>query len=100
MDIDSPNPSTTRLLLPPTKLIHPRLPVTLVTRERLLRDMDGNNLYYKTNSITLGGGESADVIIDSAGIPAGTYFLYTTNLDHLSNDAENFGGQMTEIEVI
>ena len=29
----------------------------------------------------------------------GTYFLYTTNLDHLSNDAENFGGMMTEIVV-
>lgn len=74
--------------------------LVIANNARLLRDMDGNNLYYKTNSITLGGGESADVIIDSAGIPAGTYFLYTTNLDHLSNDAENFGGQMTEIEVI
>ena len=27
------------------------------------------------------------------------YPLYSTNLDHLSNDAENFGGQMTEIHV-
>jgi hypothetical protein len=30
----------------------------------------------------------------------GTYYLYTPNLDHLSNDAENFGGQMTEIRVL
>ena len=66
---------------------------------RLLRDMAGNNLAYKTNSITLGGGESADVILDSADVPPGTYFLYTTNLDHLSNDAENVGGMMTEIVV-
>jgi hypothetical protein len=66
---------------------------------RLLRDMAGNNLYYDTNSITLGGGESADVILDSADVPKGTYFLYTTNLDHLSNDAENVGGMMTEILV-
>jgi FtsP/CotA-like multicopper oxidase with cupredoxin domain len=66
---------------------------------RLLRDMAGNNLAYNTNSITLGGGESADVIIDSADVPPGTYFLYTTNLDHLSNDAENVGGMMTEIVV-
>jgi FtsP/CotA-like multicopper oxidase with cupredoxin domain len=66
---------------------------------RLLRDMAGNNLYYDTNSITLGGGESADVILDSADVPQGTYFLYTTNLDHLSNDAENVGGMMTEIVV-
>jgi hypothetical protein len=32
-------------------------------------------------------------------IPTGTYYLYTPNLDHLSNDAENFGGEMTEIHV-
>jgi hypothetical protein len=67
---------------------------------RLLRDMAGNNLAYNTNSITLGGGESADVIIDSADVPPGTYFVYTTNLDHLSNDAENLGGMMTEIQVM
>ncbi len=66
---------------------------------RLLRDLDGNNLYYNTNSITLGGGESVDVILDVSSTPAGTYFLYSTNLDHLSNDAENFGGMMTEIVV-
>ena len=28
-----------------------------------------------------------------------TYYLYTPNLDHLSNDAENFGGLMTEVHV-
>ena len=67
---------------------------------RLLRDEDGNNLAFKTNSITLAGGESADVILDSVGVPPGTYYLYTTNLDHLSNDAENVGGMMTEIRVV
>ncbi len=66
---------------------------------KLLRDQAGNNLYYTTNSITLGGGESLDVILDATGIPAGTYFLFTPNLDHLSNDAENFGGLMTEVHV-
>jgi hypothetical protein len=25
--------------------------------------------------------------------------LYTSQLDHLSNDAENFGGMMTEIRI-
>jgi FtsP/CotA-like multicopper oxidase with cupredoxin domain len=73
--------------------------LVIADNARLLRDMAGNNLYYQTNSLTLGGGESADAIIDSTGVPLGTYFLYTTNLDHLSNDAENFGGQMTEIVV-
>jgi FtsP/CotA-like multicopper oxidase with cupredoxin domain len=81
---------------------------------KLLRDQDGNNLDYYTNSITLGGGESADVILDSClvrsnpadpssacttAIAPGTYYLYTSNLDHLSNDAENFGGQMTEVRI-
>jgi Putative multicopper oxidases len=66
---------------------------------KLLRDQSGNNLYYTTNSITLAGGESLDVILDSTGVPAGTYYLYTPNLDHLSNDAENFGGLMTEVHV-
>jgi FtsP/CotA-like multicopper oxidase with cupredoxin domain len=65
---------------------------------RLLRDGDGNNLYYKTNSLTLGGGQSADVIL-IAPATAGTYFLYTTNLDRLANDRENFGGMITEIRV-
>jgi len=75
---------------------------------KLLRDQAGNNLYYSTNSITLAGGESLDVILDTSapksdGTPykAGeTYFLYTPNLDHLSNDAENFGGLMTEVHII
>jgi FtsP/CotA-like multicopper oxidase with cupredoxin domain len=76
------------------------IPMTVIAvNARLLRDESGNNLYYNTNSITLGGGESADVILDASNVPAGTYFLYTTNLDHLSNDAENFGGMMTEILV-
>jgi FtsP/CotA-like multicopper oxidase with cupredoxin domain len=66
---------------------------------KLLRDQAGNNLAYNANSITLAGGESLDVILDATGIPAGTYYLYTPSLDHLSNDAENFGGLMTEVHV-
>jgi FtsP/CotA-like multicopper oxidase with cupredoxin domain len=77
------------------------IPMTVIAQNaRLLRDMAGNNLYSDTNSITLGGGESVDVILDATNIPPGTYFLYSTNLDHLSNDAENFGGMMTEIQVL
>src|SRR6202035_1101600 len=88
------------------------IPMTVIGyNAKLLRDQAGNNLYYNTNSITLGGGESLDVILDTCQVraatgvctttyPAGTYYLYTPNLDHLSNDAENFGGLMTEIHVI
>jgi FtsP/CotA-like multicopper oxidase with cupredoxin domain len=66
---------------------------------RILRDQAGNNLYYQTNSITLAGGESLDVILDTSKVATGTYFLFTPQVDHLSNDAENFGGLMTEIQV-
>jgi FtsP/CotA-like multicopper oxidase with cupredoxin domain len=70
---------------------------------KLLRDQAGNNMYYNTNSITLGGGESLDVILDASDTskyPSGSvFYLYTPNLDHLSNDAENFGGLMTEVRV-
>jgi hypothetical protein len=67
---------------------------------RLLRDLAGNNTAYVTNSITMAGGESADVILDATGLAAGQkFYLYTPNLDHLSNDAENFGGLMTEINI-
>ena len=67
---------------------------------RLLRDMAGNNTAYSTNSITLGGGESIDVILDASGYKAGQrFYLFTPNLDHLANDAENFGGLMTEVNI-
>jgi FtsP/CotA-like multicopper oxidase with cupredoxin domain len=70
---------------------------------RLLRDLDGNNMDYFTNSITLAGGESIDVILDASNTtkyPTGSvFYLYTPQLDHLSNDAENFGGMMTEVRI-
>jgi hypothetical protein len=55
----------------------------------------------------MGGGESADAILDVSDttqypVVPGTrkiFYLYSTNLDRLSNDAENFGGQMAEIVV-
>jgi len=70
---------------------------------KLLRDQSGNNMDYYTNSITLGGGESLDLILDASDTtkyhPGQIFYLYTPNLDHLSNDAENFGGLMTEIRI-
>src|SRR5256885_6959993 len=68
---------------------------------KMLRDQSGNNLSYETNSITLGGGESLDVILDSCAVrptlasgtpdfttctttlPAGTYYLYHPNFYNL-----------------
>lgn len=80
------------------------IPMTVVGyNAKLLRDQSGNNLYYTTNSITLAGGESADVILDASNsslYPAGSvFYLFTPQLDHLSNDQENFGGLMTEVHI-
>jgi hypothetical protein len=79
---------------------------------KLLRDQAGMNTEFYTNSITLGGGESLDVILDASDAscgssgcaatqyPAGSvFYLYSPQLDHLSNDAENFGGMMTEVHI-
>jgi FtsP/CotA-like multicopper oxidase with cupredoxin domain len=80
---------------------------------KLLRDQAGNNTDYYTNSITLAGGESLDVILDACSsrnadgscgsnnnyATKQVFYLYTPNLDHLSNDAENFGGLMTEVHI-
>jgi FtsP/CotA-like multicopper oxidase with cupredoxin domain len=70
---------------------------------KLLRDQAGNNTEFYTNSITLGGGESLDVILDASDtstFKAGqVYYLYEPDLDRLSNDAENFGGMMTEVHI-
>jgi FtsP/CotA-like multicopper oxidase with cupredoxin domain len=60
---------------------------------------DGKDLYYETSSVTLGGGESTEVMIDTSQVEAGTYFLYTTNLNFLSNFKEDNGGMMTEIVI-
>jgi FtsP/CotA-like multicopper oxidase with cupredoxin domain len=64
-----------------------------------LRGPTGLSTSYTTGSVTLGGGEAVDVILDTTGVAPGTYFLYTTNLNYLSNNTEDFGGMMTEIVV-
>jgi len=76
------------------------VPFHVVGRDaRLLRADDGTNQSYYANSVTLGGGESTDVILETANVAPGTYYLYTSNLNRLANGSENFGGQMTEIRI-
>jgi hypothetical protein len=89
---------------------------------KLLRDQAGNNTEYWTNSITLGGGESNDVILDASDAgcnydgqhagcgaqlyPAGSvFYLYEPDLFRLSNDAEvhicnSVGNPATEAGVV
>jgi FtsP/CotA-like multicopper oxidase with cupredoxin domain len=59
----------------------------------------GQNVYFDVTTLTLGGGEVREVLIDTADVAAGTYFLYTTNLNRLSNNEDDYGGMMTEIVI-
>jgi hypothetical protein len=82
-------------------LISPSIPMKVIGIDaKELRATDGlTPLHYTTNSVTMGGGMSFDVILDTAGVSAGTYYLYAANLQYLSNLDEDFGGMMTEIRI-
>jgi FtsP/CotA-like multicopper oxidase with cupredoxin domain len=59
----------------------------------------GLSLYQTVNSVNIAGGESYDILIDTTGVTPGTYFLYSTNLNELTNELQDFGGMMTEIRI-
>ncbi len=82
-------------------LISPSIPMEVVGIDsRELRTEDGSTpIHYMTNSYTLGGGQAADIILDTTGVAPGTYYLYAANLNYLSNYQEDFGGMMTEIHI-
>jgi len=65
----------------------------------LLRGPDGKDTSMEVNVLNVGGGQAYDVILDTAGVAPGTYFLYTTDLANLSNGDQERGGIMTEIVI-
>jgi FtsP/CotA-like multicopper oxidase with cupredoxin domain len=71
----------------------------------IMRGRDGTDTSYETDTISMGAGESYDVIFtapDYVPDPAGynTYILYNRRLTQVANGAGNgFGGQRTEIRV-
>jgi hypothetical protein len=73
------------------------LPMRIVGRgAAIARGPAGDSWAHDTSSVTLGGGDGVDLLIDTRGIAPGTYYLYTTNLNLLSNGAnEDRGGLMT-----
>jgi hypothetical protein len=79
------------------------LPMQIVAKDASIfrgrGDPAGTPLYQTVNSVNIGGGESYDLIIETAGVAAGTYFLYSTNLNELTNELQEFGGMMTEIVI-
>jgi FtsP/CotA-like multicopper oxidase with cupredoxin domain len=77
------------------------IPMKVVGKDaRQLKGPTGLDMSYYTNSVTLGGGEAADVLLETAGLAEGTYFLYSRELDTLNNNEMNRGGMMTEIRLI
>jgi len=84
------------------------VPMKVIAKDaRLLRGPDpdgsgplvGKTLYYDTTSVKMGGGETTDVVLDTTSVSPGTYLLYATRLNHLSNDSQDYGGLMTEIVI-
>jgi len=76
------------------------IPMRVIAKDaRLLRGPTGLDLSYKTTSVKLGGGETTDVMLDATNVSQGTYLVYATRLNHLSNDVEDYGGLMTEIVI-
>ena len=69
------------------------------TGARLMRGVDGKNVYQEVTAFNFGGGEVKDVLIDTTGVAPGTYFLYATELHQMSNLTELDGGMITEIVV-
>jgi hypothetical protein len=83
-------------------LSSPSIPMRVVAidAKELVADDGIEKLHYTTNSVTLSGGMSADVILDTTGVPPGDYYLYAANLQFLANnDAPGLGGIMTKIVI-
>ena len=83
-------------------MISPSIPMQVVGIDaKELMASDGTKLHYTTNSVTMGGGMSADVILDTSGVAAGEYYLYASNLHYLANndEAADLGGMMTKIVI-
>ncbi|MGD8590308.1 MAG: multicopper oxidase domain-containing protein [Chromatiales bacterium] len=81
-------------------LTAPGLTMKIVgTGARQMRGVTGKNLYVETASVNFGGGETHDVIIDTAGVAPGTYFLQAAELHQMSNKTQLDGGMITEIVV-
>jgi FtsP/CotA-like multicopper oxidase with cupredoxin domain len=57
------------------------------------------NAYKTVNSITIGGGQAMDVLLDTSGYDPGTYFLYAGNMYLMSTPTEDMGGMLTEITI-
>ncbi len=80
----------------------PGLKMKVVGRDAtMLRNSDGTDLAYETNTLLIGVGQSFDAIFTAPDVGSETtYLLYNRNFNRLHNaGAPGYGGQMTEIRV-
>jgi FtsP/CotA-like multicopper oxidase with cupredoxin domain len=79
----------------------PGLKLRVVGRDAtLLRGRDGTNLSFRTSTVTLGPGESTDVIFTAPAVSGVTkYMLCARDFGARSTVAGGYGGQTTEIHV-
>jgi len=78
------------------------IPMRVVGKDtRLLRGPSGVDLSYQTNSVTMGGGEIYDVILDipTTAQVGDKFFVYARNLNHLNSNQMDRSGTMTEIHI-
>ena len=83
-------------------LSSPSIPMNVVAIDaKELMAEDGTKLHYITNSVSLGGGMTTDVILDTTGVPAGDYYLFAADVQFLANytEAADLGGMMTKIVI-
>lgn len=76
------------------------VPLTVIAKDgSLLKGRDGTTNYQTTNTVTVGAGESRDVIL-TAPSREGTYLLYDRDYNFLANGGgRGYGGMMTQIVV-
>ena len=66
---------------------------------RVLKGPDGTDFSFLANALTIGSGQTADVIIDTSELDRGTYHVYSRSNFTLNNNEERRGGMMTELVV-
>ena len=91
------NVSTTHLYTITTTLGVPMKVVGQGAAQR--KSPAGVDVTYEANVLNFGGGQAYDVLIDTTGVPPGTYFIYASDLTNLSNGDEERGGLMTEVVI-
>jgi FtsP/CotA-like multicopper oxidase with cupredoxin domain len=80
------------------------IPMTVVAKDARRLANGGTNLYYQTNTVEVGPGESRDVIFTAPAKtgsgPYDAYRFYDRNYAYLNNGGgAGYGGQMTEVRV-